>query len=270
MDTEYIISTLCTHATNIAAKLIFCALILLAGFKISKIIVKIVVKGRIFSTFEPAVQSFLKSFLSIAMKALVIITAAGVLGVNMASFITILGSVAVAIGLSLQGSLSNIAGGLIILIFKPFKIGDFITVDGESGMVSEIGIFYTHLTTADNRKIIIPNSVVTNDKLINASEQDKRRVDITITVSHNSDIESVKDILTNIAKSHPKVIDEPAPPMARLANYGDSALEFVFRSWCKSEDYWDVKFDLTEAVKSEFDKNNISIPYPQLDVHLDK
>lgn len=270
MNLESIIYTVSMYMVNIAGKLIFGAIVLIAGFKISKFLIKLFTKGKVFSSLDPAVQSFLKSFISIALKAVVIITAAGVVGVNMASFITILGSMAVAIGLSLQGSLSNIAGGLIILIFKPFKIGDFITVDGESGIVTEIGIFYTHLTTGDNRKIIIPNSVVSNDKLINASEQDKRRIDINVTVGYEIDIEKVKKILLEIANSHPKVIKEPDLPMARLANHGDSALEFVFRSWCKSEDYWDVKFDMMESIKREFDANNISIPYPQLDVHLEK
>ena len=267
---ENIISTLSVYAVDIAGKLILSIIILFIGLKLVKLIVKLITKGVIFQNLDPAVQTFLKSFLSIAFKVLVIITAAGVLGVNMASFITIFGSVAVAIGLSLQGSLSNIAGGLIILIFKPFKIGDFITVCGESGTVSEIGIFYTHLKTVDNKKIIIPNSNVTNDKLINASAQNIRRVDISVSVGYESDIDKVKNILTDIANAHPMVIDEPEPPLARLSNHGDSALEFAFRVWCKAENYWAVKFDLNETIKKEFDKNNISIPYPQLDVHIDK
>ena len=270
MNLETIIQTISQYAVEIAGKLILGIIVLVVGFKLTKVLVKLIVKGKVFTKLDPGVQTFLKSFISIAFKALVVITAAGVIGINMASFITILGSMAVAIGLSLQGSLSNIAGGLIILIFKPFKMGDFITVGGENGVVTEIGIFYTHLTTVDNRKVIIPNSVVSNDKLVNASEQDKRRVDINVTVGYDSDIEKVKGILLGIANRHPKVIKEPAEPMARLANHGDSALEFTFRSWCNAEDYWDVKFDMLEEIKTEFDKNNISIPYPQLDVHLDK
>ncbi len=270
MNYERIFQTITQYTVSIAGKIILGLLVLIAGFKLSKLLVKLIIKGKFFNTLDPAVQSFLKSFIGIAIKVLVIITAAGVVGINMASFITILGSMAVAIGLSLQGSLSNIAGGLIILIFKPFKIGDSITVSGESGVVSEIGIFYTHLKTSDNRKVIIPNSVVSNDKLINATEQDKRRVDINVTVGYDSDIEQVKSILLNIANNHPMVITEPAVPMARLSNHGDNALEFTFRIWCKAEDYWELKFDMLESIKKEFDKNNISIPYPQLDVHIDK
>ena len=218
---------------------------------------------------DPAVRSFAKNSASIGMKVMVLITAASILGLNMTSFITLLGTVGVAVGLSLQGSLSNIAGGLIILIFKPFKIGDFITVDGSSGIVKEIGIFYTQLTTVDNVKIIVPNSVVSSETLTNASDQKIRRVDINVSVSYDSDIQKVKDILLDIANNHPDVLQEPAVPMARISAHGDNALEFAFRSWVKSENYWDVKFDMLEAIKNEFDKNGISIPYPQLDVHLD-
>lgn len=270
MNLESVLYTLSMYMVNFAGKLIFGAIVLTVGFKLSKLLLKLFTKGKVFNNLDPAVQSFLKSFISIALKVIVIITAAGVVGINMASFITVLGSMAVAIGLSLQGSLSNIAGGLIILIFKPFKIGDFITVGGESGYVSEIGSFYTHLTTIDNRKIIIPNSIVSNDKLINAPQEGKRRIDIDVSVGYDCDIEKVKNILLEIANSHPKVINEPEFPVARILNHGDNALEFTFRSWCKSEDYWNVRFDLLESIKREFDANNISIPYPQLDVHLDK
>lgn len=269
MNLETILASLTTWSVNIAGRLVLGAIVLVVGFKLAKLILKIISKSKVMNQLDPAVQSFTKNFASISMKVLILITVAGIIGINMASFITILGSVGVAVGLSLQGSLSNVAGGLIILIFKPFKIGDFITVDTASGTVKEIGIFYTHLTTADNCKIIIPNSVVSNETLINATEQDKRRVDITVTVNYDSDIQKVKDILLGIANNHPKVINEPAEPLARISNHGPNALEFVFRSWCKSEDYWTVKFDLLESIKVEFDANNIRIPYPQLDVHLD-
>lgn len=270
MDIETILSTLASWLVEIAGRLIVGGIVLVVGFRLSKFALKIIVKSRVMKQIDPAVRSFISNFASISMKVIILITVAGIIGLNMASFITVLGSVGVAVGLSLQGSLSNIAGGLIILIFKPFKIGDFITVDNASGTVKEIGIFYTHLATADNSKIIIPNSIVSNETLINATEQDKRRVEITVTVGYDSDIKKVKEILLNIANKHPKVINDPAEPAARLSNHGPNALEFVFRCWCKCEDFWDVKFDLLESIKTEFDANNISIPYPQLDVHLDK
>lgn len=268
MTVEQLLNTLASWAVSIASRLVLAGIVLFAGFKIAKIVLKIMDKSRGFAKIDPAVRSFAKNSASIGMKVLILLTAASILGLNMTSFITILGTVGVAVGLSLQGSLSNIAGGLIILIFKPFKIGDFITVDGSSGTVREIGIFYTHLTTVDNSKIIIPNSLVSNETLINVSEQAFRRVDINVTVSYDSDIQTVKDILLGIANSHPDVLQEPSPPLARLASHGSSALEFTFRAWCKSENYWDVKFDMLESIKNEFDSKGISIPYPQLDVHL--
>lgn len=270
MTIEQLLATLMSWAVNIAGRLIVGAIVLVVGFKLAKFTLKLITKSRVMNQLDPAVQSFTKNSVSIGLKVMILITVAGIIGINMASFITILGTVGVAVGLSLQGSLSNIAGGLIILIFKPFKIGDYITVDNASGTVKEIGIFYTHLTTTDNCKIIIPNSLISNETLVNTTEQDKRRVDINVTVDYNSDIQKVKDILLGIADNHPKIIDEPDKPIARVSNHGPNALEFVFRSWCKSEDYWSVKFDLLEAIKTEFDANGISIPYPQLDVHLDK
>ena len=268
MTIEELINILISWVISAAARLVLAGIILFVGFKIAKILTKLLDKNKVLAKIDPAVRSFVKNTASIAMKVMVLISAASVLGLNMTSFITILGTIGVAVGLSLQGSLSNIAGGLIILVFKPFKIGDFITVNGSSGIVKEIGIFYTHLTTADNVKIIIPNSVVSNETLTNASDQKTRRVDINVTVGYDSDIQKVKDILLNIANNHPDVLQEPAPPMARLSAHGDSALEFAFRSWVKSENYWDVKFDMLESIKNEFDANGISIPYPQLDVHL--
>ena len=265
-----LVMTLSGYAVDIAKKLVVALIVLFVGFRLAKFVVKLLKNSKAFSRLDANVSSFLQSFLAVAIKALVLVTVAGIIGIPMTSFITILGSMAVAIGLSLQGSLSNIAGGIIILIFKPFSIGDFITVSGESGTVCDIGLFYTKLTTVDNRKIILPNSIVSNETLVNTSEHKTRRVDLNITVSYDTDIKKAKEILLNIANTHPKVIKEPDAPMARLSEHADSALVFVFRSWCKSEDYWDVRFDLMESVKEEFDKNNISIPYPQLDVHIDK
>lgn len=269
MTIEELISVFASWAVNVAARLVLTLVVLFVGFKVAKIITKIIDKSKNLSKIDPGVKSFVKNSASIGMKVMVLITAASILGLNMTSFITILGTIGVAVGLSLQGSLSNIAGGLIILIFKPFKIGDFITVDGSSGTVKEIGIFYTQLTTADNSKIIIPNSVVSSQTLTNASDQKTRRVDINVSVSYDSDIEKVKNILLEIANNHPDVLKEPAVPMARISSHGDNAIEFTFRSWVKSENYWDVKFDMLETIKNKFDENGISIPYPQLDVHLD-
>ncbi len=267
---EALFQTLTPYVVSIAGKLIVAVLVLLIGFKLSKVLVKLVVGSKGFSKIDKNVASFIKSFLSIALKTVIVITVAGIIGIPMTSFITILGSLAVAIGLSLQGSLSNIAGGLIVLLFKPFSIGDMISVDGVDGVVSEIGLYYTHLLTGDNRKIVVPNGVISNQTLVNVTQQITRRLDLQITVAYESDIDQVKDILLGIANAHEKVLKMPEPPVARLSEHGDNALVFLFRVWCNRADYWDVRFDLLESVKVAFDKNEISIPYPQLDVHLDK
>lgn len=267
---DALFQTLTPYAISIAGKIIIALIVLIAGFKLIKVLVNLFGKSKAFSKLDPNVKSFINSFLSIALKCVVIITVAGIIGIPMTSFVTILGSMAVAIGLSLQGSLANIAGGLIILIFKPFTIGNYITVDGVEGSVTEIGLYYTYLTTPDNQKIIVPNAVVSNNTLVNVTHQKTRRVDLTITTSYDSDIETVKDILLGLADAHSKVLKSPSEPTARLSEHGDNALIFAFRCWCNSEDYWDVRFDLLEQVKEAFDKRGISIPYPQLDVHLDK
>lgn len=267
---DTLFQTLTPYVVNIAGKLIISLIILIVGFKLTKYLVKLVTGSKLFSRMDKNVSSFFGSFLSIAVKVVIIITVAGILGIPMTSFITILGSMAVAIGLSLQGSLANIAGGLIILICKPFVIGDYVVVDGKEGSVSAIGLYYTHLKTIDNQDVIVPNAVVSNNTLTNVTHQTTRRVDLDITVSYDNDIDTVKDILLGIASAHPKVLHTPAEPTARLAQHGDHALVFTFRCWCNSEDYWDVRFDLLESVKKGFDKRGVSIPYPQLDVHLDR
>lgn len=267
---ETLFETLTPYVVSIAGKLLVAIIVLVAGFKLIKLISRLITKSKGFAKLDPNVRSFFNSFLSIALKALVIVTVAGIIGIPMTSFITILGSMAVAIGLSLQGSLSNIAGGLIILLFKPFAIGEYISVNGVEGTVSDIGLYYTYLKTGDNQKIVIPNAIASNNTLVNVTHQTTRRVDLKVTVAYDTDIDTVKDILLGLAHAHPKVLQTPTAPMARLAEHGDSALVFVFRCWCKSEDYWDVRFDLLEQVKESFDKRGISIPYPQLDVHLDK
>lgn len=266
---EQLITKLVDGCISGASRLVFASLVLIIGFKLTKVIVNLMGKSKGFQKIDPGASSFLQSFIKIVLKVVVILSAAGILGVPMTSFITILGSAGVAIGLALQGSLTNIAGGLIILLFKPFNVGDTITAGDITGVVSSIGAFYTKILTFDNQVVVIPNGTISNQTLINVSDCDTRRVDITFSVGYECDHNKVKEVLLNVAKNHPKVLSDPEP-MARLTQHGDSALDFTYRVWCKTEDYWDVYFDMEEMVKEEFDKNNISIPYPQLDVHIDK
>ena len=187
----------------------------------------------------------------------------------MASLVTIVGSCAVAIGLALQGGLSNIAGGLMILIFKPFKVGDYISVDNLEGTVKSITMFYTTVTTIDNKIIQLPNGNLSNSNIINYSYNRKRRVDIDVSVSYNTDIDKVKKVLNSIIDKHELILADE-DKVVRLKTHADSALVFTLRVWTKTEDYWNVYFDLMESIKKEFDKNKIEIPYKQVDVHIDK
>ena len=253
--------------TSFGLKLVAAILILVIGSKVIKFIKKWLKNSPKMDKIDPGVRAFISSFSGVALYIFLFITIAMILGIPTTSFITALASCGVAIGLALQGSLSNLAGGIMLLLFKPFKVGDFITTVSESGTVTSITIMYTVLTTPDNKVVTIPNGSLSNSVVENYSASDTRRVDIVFTVSYDSDMQKVKDILMSAMKNHEKVLKDPEP-FARLTKHGDSALEFTTRAWCNKDDYWDVNFDLIETVKKEFDKNNVSIPYPQMDVHI--
>ena len=171
-----------------------------------------------------------------------------------------------AIGLALQGSLANIAGGFILLIFKPFAVGDYILTENTEGTVTEIGIFYTRLLTLDNKRVTIPNAKVSNETLVNATAEGKRRVDLLFTASYADPADAVERALLAACAQNPLILEDPAP-FARLSGHKDSALEYTVRAWCKTEDYWTVWFDLQRDVKNAFDRAGITIPFPQVDVH---
>lgn len=250
-------------------KLIGLILILVVGFKLVKIIIKFINKIKGFSKLEKSVQTFITSFFSILLKALVFITALAYIGIPMTSMLTVFGTATLAFGLALQGGLTNMMGGIMLLIFKPFSIGDYIETHSDSGIVDEMTIFYTILKTPDNKKVVIPNGPLSNETITNYSSQTKRRLDLEFSVGYNSDIEKVKKILLEEIDKEDKILkDEDI--FARLSKHDNSALIFTVRVWVKTEDYWPVKFNLLENVKKAFDKNKIEIPYPQLDVHLDK
>lgn len=271
MDIEIMLTTLTgallNFATTYAIKIVAAVIVLLVGFKLVKSIVKLMKKSKALSHIDDGVRTFLTSFTSVALKVFIVISVIAILGFPMTSVITILGSAGVAIGLALQGSLSNIAGGIIILIFKPFSIGDFISTPDVSGTVEEIGIFYTKVITVDNKRVVVPNASISNQTITNANAKTTRRVDFEFTCGYDDDIEKTKKILTDIASNHPLVLKDTASEVY-LSKYGDSAISFILRVWCNTPDYWTVHFDITEQVKKEFDKNNISIPYPQVDVHI--
>lgn len=210
---------------------------------------------------DETLQKFLGNLVNWALKILLIITIMSKLGVETTSFAAIIASAGLAIGLALQGSLGNFAGGVLIMIFKPFKNGDLIEAQGEIGVVKEIEIFTTKLIGLSNKVIIIPNGSLSNGNIINYSQQGTRRVDLTIGVSYEADIKQTKEVLLNILTSHPKVLKDPAPNVT-VSELADSSVNFAVRPWSKTEHYWDVYFEVTEAVKLELDKAGIDIPYP--------
>lgn len=266
---EYIknlIHLLQEFAVTYGGKLIGAILLLIIGFKLTSLLTKKIMSAKALSKMEASTKGFIGSILGVVLKVIIGITALAVLGVPMTSMIAVIGSCGLAIGLALQGSLSNIAGGFIILVFKPFSVGDFITAGEIVGTVEEISIFHTKVLTVDNKRIIVPNSTISNATLTNVSALKERRVDLTFTASYENDINKVEEVLLKVCENHALVLKAPAP-FARLSAHKDSALEYTVRVWCKAEDYWTVYFDLIKEVKYAFDKENISIPYPQLVVH---
>lgn len=242
-------------------------LILSVGLFIIKWIRRIIKRSPHFEKLDQSLRSFISSFVSIALYILLFITLAMVVGIPATSFITVLATVGAAIGLALQGALSNFAGGIMILIFRPFQVGDYIETAGESGTVAEISVVYTVLLTPDNKQITIPNGSLTNAVITNYSAKDTRRVDWLFTADYSCDSEKVKAIIENIVDSHELGLKEPER-FVRVSKCGDNGIEYTARLWAKKEDYWTVYFDVMERVKKAFDENNITIPYPQMDVHV--
>jgi small conductance mechanosensitive channel len=254
-------------AATAGMNLIFAALILIIGLKIVDFFCKRVLKSEKLRERDPSLASFLKSLLSIVLRALVIFTAAIVLGIPSASFLTVFGSAAVAIGLALQGSLSNLAGGIMILSFKLFRVGDFIECGTVMGTVKSINVFYTILTTIDNRQLTVPNATLTNATVTNYSVEPTRRVDFVFDVDYGSDLDLVKSVLLRTAKDDPRVLFDPAP-IVFMSGHRESALEYTMRVWCEREFYWELTYDMREKVKRAFDEAGILIPFNQLDIHI--
>lgn len=248
-------------------KILASLLILLIGRWIAILIRNLVRKILEHRNVAPLVASFVTHVTYIALLTFVVIAALGNLGIQTGSFIAVVGAAGLAIGLALQGSLSNFAAGVLIVIFRPFKVGDYIDGAGVSGTVTEIQIFNTILTSIDNKLIIVPNAKLTGDNIINYSANDTRRVDLVIGVGYGDDLDKVRKVIKEVLDAEDRLLDDPAPVIA-VAELGDSSVNFAVRPWCKTSDYWDVYFGITEAVKKRFDAENISIPFPQRDVHL--
>jgi small conductance mechanosensitive channel len=242
-------------------KVITALAILLIGLFVINLLVKMSKKIMNKSSVDITLQKFLSDLLSWILKALLIITVISKLGVPTTSFVAIIGAAGLAVGLALQGSLANFAGGALIMIFKPFKIGDFIKTQGEEGVVKSIEVFTTKLNTVDNKEIIIPNGALSNGNIINFSTEEKRRVDLKFGVSYDADIKETKNVLASIVNNHPLILKDPAPAIL-LTELADSSINFAVRSWVKSSDYWTVYTEVLEQTKEALDKANIEIPYP--------
>ena len=252
---------------SMGGKLILALLVLVIGSILIKVVMRYFRKKNINKYTDPTVHRFVLNFISIGLYVLLIVTVIAIMGVPMASVVAVIASAGVAVGLALQGSLSNLAGGIMILIFRPFKLGDFIDADGFSGTVDDIGIFYTTLTTSDKKSITIPNGSLMNDKVINYSVHDVRRLDFTFSVAYGTDVQKVKAVLLEEAEKHEKVKKEPAP-FCRLSKQNASSLDFLLRVWVGRSDYWTVNFDLLEAIHNRLAEEKIEIPFTQVDVHV--
>ncbi|MBQ4830894.1 mechanosensitive ion channel [Alteromonas sp. CI.11.F.A3] len=221
------------------------------------------------SKYDAMLVDFLEAIISAILMLFVIVASLNQLGVDTTSLVAILGAAGLAIGLSLQDSLKNFAAGVMLLVFKPFKSGDFVEAAGTAGTINKIGIFTTTMTTPDNKEIIVPNGGIYSNNITNYSAKETRRVDMVVGIGYDADLRKAKEILNEMVRADERILSEPAPTVA-VSELADSSVNFVVRPWCKASDFWGVKFDFTEQVKLRFDQEGISIPFPQMDVHLHK
>ena len=250
-----------------AGKSILMAIVIyIAGKFIIKLINRLVRQMLERKGVDSTIQSFLKSFVNILLNVLLIIPVISALGVNTTSFAALLASVGVAAGMALSGNLQNLAGGLIILLFKPFKVGDFVEAQGTMGTVKEIQIIHTILLTVDNKEIYLPNGSLSSGSITNYSKMGTRRVDFTVNVEYGTNVEKVMNALKAIAESDERILNEPAPFYA-VSALAESSVNFTFRVWVNGADYWPVFFDTNKKIYEEFNRQSIKFPFPQLQIH---
>ena len=242
-------------------------LVLTVGLFLVHWIMKLIDKSNRFVHIEPTLKGFLTNLLKLILYIIVILTAANVIGIPLTSVVTLVASAGVAISLAMQGALSNLVGGLTLLLLKPIRAGEYVKIDENEGTVRTIGAFYTDLITLDNRHINLPNSTLTNTAIINYSREGTRRLDVTFSVSYSSDLDQVYDTLRSVIRANPSILPDPAPVVV-LDKCADSSLNFITRVWIRAVDYWDVNYYLLDAGKRALDKAGIEIPYPQMDVHI--
>ena len=242
------------------------ALIFFIGLWVVRFINRIVHRFFEKKDYDLTLESFLASFINISLKGILFVLVITQLGVKSSSLVAVVGAAGLAVGLALQGSLANFAGGVLILVFKPFKVGDFIEAQGVSGTVKDISIFTTKLNTFGNQAAIIPNGHLSNHTIVNYNTEETRRDKITVGIAYGANIKTAKDILLHICKSHESILKDPEP-VVYVANLADSAVELSLRFWAKNEDFWEAHFSVIESLKLEFDKAGIEIPFPQRVIH---
>jgi len=250
-------------------KLIGALLTLIIGLWVISILRKVIRKQFEKREMEPSLRGFLNSLIGILLKVMLWISVIGMMGVEMTSFIALLGAAGLAVGMALSGTLQNFAGGVMILIFKPFKTGDFIDAQGHTGSVSEIQIFNTILKTPDNKTVIIPNGGLSTSSMTNFSTEPKRRVDLVFGIGYGDDVDKAKKVLLGLIDADKRILKDPDPFVA-VSELADSSVNLVVRVWAEAANYWGIYFDLTESVYKTFEKEGLNIPYPQMDVHIQK
>lgn len=243
--------------------------ILVVGWVAAKFLRQLIRSLMTRAKVDPMLVSFVGHLTYMLVMAFVIVAALAKLGFQTTSFIAVIGAAGLAIGLALQGSLANFAAGVLMIVFKPVKIGDFVEAAGTSGTVEDVQIFTTQIQTPDNKTVIIPNAKLTGDNIINYSAKGTRRVDLVVGVGYGEEVDKVKAVVADVLARDERILKDPAPTVA-VVELADSSVNFVVRPWTSSDDYWDVYFDTLEAVKTRFDAEGISIPFPQMDVHMPK
>jgi small conductance mechanosensitive channel len=253
--------------TAYGLKVVAALVILVVGRWVVKFIRNLIKKVMNRQQVDPTITEFVGNLSYYALLTFIVLAALSQLGVQTTSFIAVIGAAGLAVGLALQGSLSNFAAGFLLIIFRPFKVGDFIEAAGTAGTVEAIQIFTTQLLTPDNKTVIIPNAGLTAGNIVNWSSKGTRRVDMTFGIGYGDDIDKARRIITEVIEADPRVLKDPAPTVA-VSELADSSVNLVARPWGKVSDYWDIYFDTTEAVKKGFDAEGVSIPFPQRDVHV--
>lgn len=268
LNWQLIWDSLINICIDLAIKIVVSVLVLIIGRIIIKAIVKRIRKSKLLSKGEATAKKFFEAFVKIALNVSLAVLIVAILGVPMASIVAVIGSVGVAISLAVQGTLSNLASGIMLLVFKPYKLDDYIESGDYSGTVTDLGVFYTTLTSPDNKTIVIPNSSLTSSTLVNYSTKDTRRLDLQFNVEYGSDIEKVKSIINGVLARHGEILPDVAP-FIRLTELRDSSLCITVRVWCRGGDFWTLKFNLLEEITKEFNEAGIVIPYNRMTVKIE-